>query len=351
VLIHGDTIASVGQPPPERGYEVVDADGLIVAPGFVDLQCNGAYDIDLTADPERVWELAARLPEHGVTSFLPTLVSSPPAIIKRALVALAQPPPGFRGAQPLGLHLEGPLLNPARAGAHPVHRLRPIDRTDTDSWRRDAGITMVTLAPELPGAIDLIEALVARGMVVAAGHTEAPTPEMLAGLEAGMTAVTHLFNAMAPLAHREPGPVGVALGHPGLTSTLIVDGVHVHPLVVAAVWAALGPHRMALITDRVATGSLAGRPISRASGTPRTAEGYLAGSLLTMDRAIRNLVAFTSCSEADAITSATTTPARLIGANERGRIAPGTRADLTILTPDLRVVTVIAGGSIVYDRR
>jgi N-acetylglucosamine-6-phosphate deacetylase len=213
----------------------------------------------------------------------------------------------------------------------------------------------VTLAPEWAGAPQLIEALSARGVVVAAGHTEATTAEMVAGIDAGITAVTHLFNAMAPLAHREPGPVGVALADKRVTATLIADGVHVHPLVVAGAAAALGPPRLALITDRVGASSLAGRPINTATAAgpaaPRTAEGRLAGSLLTMDEAVRNLVAFSGCSVADALVSASATPARLIGATDRGRITPGARADIAILTRDREVVTVVAGGAIVYDRR
>jgi N-acetylglucosamine-6-phosphate deacetylase len=346
--IGGGVITSVGDAVVERGDEVIDGRGLIVAPGFVDLQCNGAYDIDLTAEPERMWDLAARLPSQGVTSFLPTLVSCPSRTIERALAAWRNRPAGFRGAEPLGLHLEGPMLSPARAGAHRTSELMPAVVAGCDGWEPHRGVAMVTVAPELPGGLDVIGALSGRGVVVAAGHTDATTSEMLAGVDAGVTAVTHLFNAMAPLAHRQPGPVGVALADPRLTATLIVDGVHVDPLVVAAVWPALRPGRLALVTDSVGGGGLAGRPVTVDGGAARTDDGRLAGSTLTMGRAVANLVAFTGCPLDAAIACATATPARLLGLADRGRLVPGCRADVALLTPSLDVVTVIVGGSVVY---
>jgi N-acetylglucosamine-6-phosphate deacetylase len=197
---------------------------------------------------------------------------------------------------------------------------------------------MVTLAPELPGGLDVIRTLRQRGIVVSAGHTDATTSEMMAALDAGVTCVTHLFNAMAPLAHREPGPIGVALADERLVAGVIVDGVHAHPLTVAAAWRALGPNRLAVVTDAIS-----------APDRARTPSGRLAGSVAPMDEAVRNLNAFTGCSVADAIASATSTPARAIGATRKGAIAPGYDADIVLLTADLRVAGTVVAGDVVVD--
>jgi N-acetylglucosamine-6-phosphate deacetylase len=322
---------------------VVDATGLLVAPGFIDLQCNGADDIDLTTEPERVWELAARLPRHGVTSFLPTLVSCPSDVVDRALAAIARRPAGFRGAEPLGLHLEGPMLNPARRGAHRGDMLRAPD----DDWYCRPGVSMVTLAPELPGALDLIRALRDAGIVAAAGHTDATADELTAAINAGLTGVTHLFNAMRPFGHRDVGPVGVALTDDRVIAGVIADGVHVDPRAVTIAWRSLGADRLALVTDRVAK-TLAGDPVSHTGQAVREPDGRLAGSRLTMDQAVRNLMAFTGCTLAEAVAAATATPARLL-AVRRGRCSPGAPADLVLLTREAEVVAVVAGGSIVFE--
>ncbi|HSS12144.1 MAG TPA: N-acetylglucosamine-6-phosphate deacetylase [Acidimicrobiales bacterium] len=340
VTIRGGVIASV-QAATDEG-EVLDATGLLVAPGFVDLQCNGGYGIDLATEPERLWELAALLPRYGPTAFLPTIVSSPPAVVDRALSAIAQRPSGFQGAEPLGLHLEGPMLNPSRRGAHSEQHLRAPRPALIDGWSKATGVAMVTLAPELPGALDVAAALHKRGVVVSAGHTDATTTELIAGLDAGISMVTHLFNAMAPFAHREPGPIGVALADKRVTAGLIVDGLHVHPITVAAAWAALAPDRLAVVTDAVAALG------AGAVGPPgvRTPSGRLAGSVVSMDEAVRNLVSFAGCTPADAIACASTTPARLIGASSKGKVAPGYDADLVLLTPELHVAATIIGGAV-----
>jgi N-acetylglucosamine-6-phosphate deacetylase len=347
VAIHDGAITSVQAVPGEgREGEVLDATGLLIAPGFIDLQCNGGHGIDLATEPERLWELAALLPRHGVTAFLPTIVSGPPAIRDRALAAIRRRPPSFRGAEPLGVHLEGPMLNPARRGAHPEQYLRPPGLTLVEGWSKSAGVAMVTLAPELPGALEVIAALCSRGVVVSAGHTDATTADMVGGLHAGITLVTHLFNAMAPLAHREPGPIGVALADRRVAASVIVDGIHVHPVTVAAAWAALGPDRLAAVTDAVA--ALGGETVGPEGA--RTPSGRLAGGVAPMEEAVRNLVAFTGCTAPDAIGSASATPARLIGAGTKGKVAPGYDGDLVLLTPELRVAATIVGGVVVSRR-
>lgn len=335
---------------------VVDGSGLLAAPGFVDLQCNGALGIDLASAPERLWELAAHLPRWGVTAWLPTIVSTPPEVVERALSTLAQgPPAGWVGAVPLGLHLEGPFLAAPKRGAHPQSLLRPPDPETAAAWASAAGVALVTLAPELEGALDVVRGLVERGVVVSLGHSGATLDEARAAVDAGATWVTHLFNAMSPLHHREPGLPGVALTDERLHVGLIADGVHVHPAVVALAQRALG-HRLTLVTDSVAAlGVPPGEQVlGRATvivddDAVRLPDGTLAGSNLSLDQAVRNLVAFTGCEAAAALAAASSAPARLLGDSSRGALHPGARGDVVLLTPALEVVATVIGGSVAFD--
>jgi N-acetylglucosamine-6-phosphate deacetylase len=324
---------------PHDGLPVLDAAGLVVAPGLIDLQCNGAAGFDLTAEPERMWEMSALLPQWGVTSWLPTVVTSPDSVRQRALAAFQAGPPNDEViATPLGLHFEGPYLAPERRGAHAPAHLRAPDRAAVAGWSRSAGVALVTLAPELPGALDVLRDLVDRGVVVSMGHSSASAAEATAAVDAGARWVTHLFNAMAPLHHRDPGLVGVALTDERLTVGAIVDGLHVHPMVVAVAARALGS-RLALVTDAVnALGMPPGRwalgdveALADGEGV-RLEDGTLAGSLLSLDRAVANLVAFAGTSLDDALDAASGVPARLLGLeSERGVVAPGAVADLVLL--------------------
>ena len=341
---------------PTPGCEVLEADGLLAVPGFVDLQCNGGLGIDLASEPERLWELAAGLPRYGVTAWLPTIVTSPPATVDRALAALAAgPPEGWVGAVPIGLHLEGPFLSPAHRGAHDPRLLCPPDLAAIEGWSREAGVALVTLAPELLGALDLVEALVARGVVVSAGHTGATADELRTAADAGVTWVTHLWNAMAPLHHRAPGPIAVALTDERLRAGVIADGIHVDPAVVALSAASLG-ERLVLVTDAV---SALGLPpgahrlgtvdVEVGAGTGvRLADGTLAGSDLAMDQAVRNLMAFTGWSLGRAATAASASPARVLRDVSRGGLAPGQRGDAVLLDPGGRVVATVVAGSVVH---
>jgi N-acetylglucosamine-6-phosphate deacetylase len=256
---------------------------------------------------------------------------------------------------PIGLHLEGPMLNERRKGAHDGRWLRSPSPDVIEGWSRASGVAMVTLAPELPGALDVVRALRAQGVVVAAGHTDATEDEFVAGVEAGITAVTHLFNAMRPFGHRDPGPVGVTLARDDVVAGLIVDGVHVAPTAVAAAGKALGPDRLMLVTDAVAALGLRPGPVQLGSiaaiaglSGVRTAEGTLAGSTLSMDRAVRNLVAVTGCSLGEAVKCASTTPAALLGDSSRGRLEPGRRGDVVVLSPEGFVVATVVAGEVVW---
>jgi len=352
VLVVDGVVAAVGPrlEAPE-GVPTTDVSGLLVAPGFIDLQINGALGIDLADEPERLWEVGAALSRYGVTGFLPTIITSPAGTPERALAALADRPAGFAGAEPLGLHLEGPMLNPDRRGAHDPALLRPPSPELVEGWTRAGGVALVTLAPELPGGLAAVARLVEAGVVVSAGHTAATAGELDRAVAAGLSYVTHLFNGMVPFGHRDPGPVGLALADGRLTAGLIVDGIHVHPVAVAAAWRALGPSRLSLVTDAVAA---LGRPPGRFPLGSRTVtlgddgvrldDGTLAGSALALDEAVRNLMAFTGCSAAEAIATVTTVPARVLGLPSKGSVAPGCDADLTLLTTDLRVATTFVGG-------
>jgi N-acetylglucosamine-6-phosphate deacetylase len=338
--------------------DIVDVAGCRLAPGYVDLQCNGAVGIDLTADPSGLWDLAATLPRWGVTSWLPTIVTSPPATIERAIEVLAAgPPAGWRGARPVGLHLEGPFLAPEARGAHPASLLRPPSVAAVAGWSRAGGVAMVTLAPDLPGAAEVQAELLRHGVLVSIGHTRATAATATAAVDGGARAVTHLFNAMGPLHHREPGLAGVALTDDRLVVGLIADGVHVDPMAVTVAQRALG-ERLALVTDAVAPLGLplgshdwGGTRVSVDERSVRLVDGTLAGSVLSLDTAVRNLVAFTGCTAAEAVGAASSTPARLLGDRTVGSLAPGSRADVVLLTDDLHIVGTYIDGHAVHDAR
>jgi N-acetylglucosamine-6-phosphate deacetylase len=334
---------------------VIDATGCWVAAGFIDVQLNGGHGIDLTTEPDRADELGGYLPRYGVTSFVPTIITCDDDQRAAALRWWARRDGAAAGAVALGLHLEGPMLSPARRGAHPAGLLRDPTMALIDGWDRANGVLLATVAPELPGADECIAALAARGVVVSIGHTDCTAEQFAAGRVAGATYVTHLFNAMRPFSHRDPGPIGATLADDRVVAGLICDGIHVDPVAVRMAWRALGPDRLNLVTDAVAV--LGAEPGESRLGAVevtvdergvRTAGGVLAGSDLSLDRAVRNLVAFTGCSVPDALATVTATPARLLGLTDRGRLVPGARADVTVLDGDLAVVATIVGGEVAW---
>jgi len=343
---------------PVPSLPALDATGLTVAPGYLDLQVNGAAGIDITAEPERLWDVGAALPRFGVTGFLPTVVTSPARVRDRALAALAAgPPAGWVGARPLGLHFEGPMIAPGRVGAHAAAHLLVPSLALIAGWSRAAGVAMVTLAPELPGAAEVIGALAERGVVVAAGHTDATAACARAAVDAGVRAVTHLFNAMAPMHPREPGLAGAVLAGLPVVAGVIVDGHHVAHEMIRLAWRALGPRRRLLVSDATAgLGAPAGRyrlgdaEIASDGQAVRTPGGALGGSACGLDACVRNVVAYTGCAPADAVAAVTSVPASLLETAERGSLRPGAAADLVLLDPDLRVAMTVVGGVVAYRR-
>jgi N-acetylglucosamine-6-phosphate deacetylase len=362
IVVDGDRIVEVrtggtGELPGPR------LEAAIVSPGLIDLQCNGGFGFEVGGDAEALRGLAARLPSTGVTTFLPTVVSARAAGYRAAAAALAAVEPVETGGAPrahaAGLHFEGPLLSPVRAGAHDRAAIAAGDDTldeVLDELLASRALRLMTLAPERPGALARLRHLVEAGVVVSLGHTDATYDEMLDGTDAGATLATHLFNAMPAFHHRAPGAVGAALIDERLIVSLIADGVHAHPAALNLVLRAKGVERIVLVTDAVAAaGSPAGTyglgaaPIISDGQSARRADGTLAGSTLTMDRAVRGMVALGGARPEEALTMATAVPASLLGLADRGRLAAGRRADLALWTDDLQLVSTLIGGVVAFE--
>jgi N-acetylglucosamine-6-phosphate deacetylase len=338
VELSGDRIAAVratSGPVPAR----------TLVPGFVDLQVNGIDDVDVAHAREADWSrLDELLLAQGVTTWVPTLVSAPLESYAGALARISGaaartgPHPCIAGA-----HLEGPFLGEMH-GAHPAKLVRAIDL----EWLAGLpdGVAMVTLGPEQPGALDAITALHERGTLVALGHSAATFEEAVRAVDAGARLVTHCFNGMPSLHHRNPGLVGAALADPRLTVSVIADLVHVHPSVLGLAFRAKGAARVVLITDAVAwRAARVGEIALHFDGrVPRLADGTLAGSALTMDGAVRNVVRYAGVSLDEAVRAASTTPAARLGLDDRGRLESGARADVVALDEGLHVGAVWIGG-------
>jgi N-acetylglucosamine-6-phosphate deacetylase len=346
-LVPGDVEVADGE---IAGYGLSPAGaGGIAAPGFVDLQVNGFAGVDfLDADRGGYERASEALLETGVTSFLPTFITSPEERVLSALQEVPAAPAG--GARVLGVHLEGPFLSPVRLGAHPPSARRDPDLMLARRLIEGGPVVLMTVAPELPGALELIALLREHGIVVSCGHTDATAPEAHAAFDAGATLTTHLFNAMRPLGHRDPGVVGAALSRPDVVAQLIVDGVHLAPEVVQLVWRAAAG-RVGLVTDAIAaagigdgTYMLGEVEVDVRDGVARRAsDGVLAGSVLTMIEAVRNVHALGAPLE-QALTAASAVPARVLGSERVGRIERGVPADVVVLDDALEVVRVVVGG-------
>lgn len=334
-------------------------DGWIV-PGLIDLQVNGAGGVDLAAaeDPEEAVAAVARvLARRGVTGFCPTLVSSPEARILRCLPAFAARLHAG-GAASLGTHVEGPFISPAHGGVHDPACLRPPNMAEVERWLEVGRPAIVTLAPELPGVLELVERLSRAGVLVSIGHTGASAEQVAAAEAAGARMGTHLFNAMAPLHHRQPGVVGGLLTGRA-TIGLIVDGVHVDPLVVGLVVRAVGPERITLVSDAVAPAGalpgayvLGGQTIVSDGRTVRRADDTIGGSALLLDECLRNARAWLPwLTPAQVVMMATEVPAAALGLKDRGRVAPGCVADLAVLDRDWRVTATVVRGELVPSPR
>lgn len=339
----------------EERYPVYES--RYIVPGFIDLQVNGGFGVEVGEDAEAIRTLAAHLPETGVTAFLPTVVTSPPEFYPKAIAAFeaAKDAPG---ARPLGLHIEGPFLSPQRHGAHRRDLIESADPRLLDALLASDAVRLVTLAPERPDAPELIHRLTERGILVSLGHTDATYEQFRAGVDAGARMATHLYNAMSPFGHRAPGAIGAALTDDRVSVGLIADGVHAHPASVDLAVRSKGAGRIALVTDMMAaagmppgTYALGGQRVNVDGAAARLADRTLAGSIVTMDQAVRNMAMWMGDTMLGAIFQmAGGTPARLLGLHRRGAIGVGGDADLVLLDADLRVRMTIIGGEIVYER-
>jgi N-acetylglucosamine-6-phosphate deacetylase len=317
-------------------------------PGFVDLHIHGFAGVDFAATDAAAYRRAGEaLLAIGVTAFQPSFITAPE---EELVASLREVPTGTVGARVLGCHLEGPFISPARLGMHPAAARRDPDRALLERLVAAGPVTHVTLAPELAGALGLIDILVARGVVVACGHTDATAAEAHAAFDRGATHVTHLFNAMRPFAHRDPGIAGAALARDDVTVELILDGNHVADE-AAGVARRAAAGRIALVTDALAAAGVGdGRwhlgavEVEVRDGVARTAEGVLAGSVLTMPEAIRNLMGVGATFE-QAVDAATRVPARVARGAEIGALAPGAPADVVVLDDHLEILRVLVGGA------
>jgi N-acetylglucosamine-6-phosphate deacetylase len=319
-------------------------------PGFVDLQVNGFGGVDfLDADAAGYRRAGEALLETGVTAYLPTLITSPE---EQVLAAMREVPVDDLGRpRILGMHLEGPFLSPNRLGTHEASNRRDPDPALLARLLDAGPVRLMTLAPELAGADALIDTLLDRGVVVALGHTDAIAAQANAAFDRGARCVTHLFNAMRPFLHRDPGIVGAALARDDVFVSIIVDGIHLAPETAQTVWrAARG--RLVLVTDAIAAAprndgpsSLGELDLQVHEGAVRGPDGVLAGSVLTMIEAVRNLHALGVPIE-DAVTAASATPAQVLGDPELGRIDVGLPADVVVLTDRIEIERVLVGGEV-----
>ncbi len=354
-LIRDGRIAALGEVKSPGRVPELGAEGRFLAPGFLDLHVHGGAGGDfMDADPDAARAIARFHAQHGTTGLLSTIVPGPVERMRRAMAAVI----GVPGI--LGIHLEGPFLSPEKAGALDPQWFLPPSR---DAFGKlvagfESQIKVITFAPELPGALDLIAEIGAIGAVPAIGHTAATYEQVTVALNHGARHVIHLGNAMTGLHHRDPGCVGAALPS-GASIELIPDGVHVHPafvhLVVEFLRGRGALHRLCLVTDATAAAGmpdgnyrLGDREVCLQRGEVRLADGTLAGSALTLDQALRNAVQFANLSLEESMSLVTTNPARVLGLDgELGALTVGAKADLVLLNPNLTVSAAVRGGVLV----
>jgi N-acetylglucosamine-6-phosphate deacetylase len=358
VLVDGETIAwvGIGEPPERPDEEVVAEPGELIAPGFIDLQVNGFAGHDAAAGADAVAKISEALPASGVTAFLPTLISSPVEACS-AFIAAVGAAAESRGARVLGAHVEGPFINPSFRGAHLREHL-----TDPAPEKIDVFVgarpRMVTLAPELPGALAAIERLHGAGIVVSAGHTGADFELGRRAIAAGVRFGTHIYNQMPPVHHRNPGIALALLLDSRVMVGLIADGVHVHPGVCEQLVRIKGTSRIALTTDQTSaagapagTYSLSGRSVVSDGRVVRLDNGTLAGSAAKMDDLIRFMANLPGSNANRAVELATDVPARVLGERRLGRIREGACSDLVVLDAHLRVKLTMVRGLVQFRRR
>ncbi|HUH06767.1 MAG TPA: N-acetylglucosamine-6-phosphate deacetylase [Egibacteraceae bacterium] len=359
VLIRDGVIAEVGGGAPPPGVTAArDLGGSWVVPGFIDIHTHGGGGAWLSSpDSDEVRRAARFHLEHGTTRLLASIATAPEEQMLAAAATVADLiAEGDAAAAPLvGIHFEGPFLSPARCGAQDPSALQTPDVALLDRLLAAGRGTVrtITIAPELPGGMDLVRRAVAAGVIPAVGHTDGAYADAIEAIDAGARLATHLFNAMPPLHHRSPGPIAALLHRREVVCEVVCDGVHLDPAIVRLIFASVGSARVALITDAIAAAGVGdgdyqfGRlRVTVEDGHARLAGGgAIAGSTLTMDAAFRRAVTEVGLSVEDAVVAASSTPARLLGLERAGSIAPGNDADLVILDDGLRVSGVLCRGA------
>lgn len=369
LAVRGGRILELGREPatPLPGCAEEDLSGMVVGPGLVDTHIHGARGVDvMQGSRDSLLELSRILAQHGVTSFLPTSVTAPREDLHRVSRAVCEAVEaqarGVEGARILGLHMEGPYINPERAGAqNREHIRRPDPEEFLEIWGVCKGVRAATVAPEVEGALDLIRLLSSKGVVAQAGHSSASYEEALRGVYAGVSKATHLYNAMREIHHREPGIAVALLTSPGVFLELIADAIHVSSAMLRLTIGYAGAERIVLVSDAISAAglgdgsySLGGLRVRVERGVARLEEsGAIAGSTVLLDGAFRNIASL-GRGLGDVFTMSSTAPARSVGADavERiGLLRPGYSADLVILTSSLEVAGTLVGGRVVFKRR
>ena len=357
ILVEGEVITWVGRgrPPEKADEELTAGPGELIAPGFVDLQVNGFAGHDAAAGADSIAAISQALPATGVTAFLPTIISEP-VEVGAEFAATVGAAAESTGARVLGAHIEGPFLNPSFRGAHlRAHLAEPTAR-NVDAVLA-ARPRLITLAPELPGALAAIERLQRAGIVVAAGHTGADFEQGRKAIAAGVRFATHIYNAMPPVHHRRPGIALALLLDPRVTTGLIADGEHVHPSVCEQLLRVKGASRIALTTDQTSAAgappgsySLSGRAVHSDGRVVRLEDGTLAGSVAAMPDLVRLMARLPGMTPARAVSLASTAPARVLGERRLGRIGGGACADIVILDAELRPRLTMIRGAVIFRR-
>lgn len=350
------------RPPASRpSPSAFNATDCTILPGFIDLHVHGCDGHDvMDATPEALIAMSKFMVRHGVTGFYPTTMTAPPSPTLDAVKAVAAIAKDAQlpGARILGVHLEGPYISPKFPGAQPRDFVRAPDLTEFSALLAAGPVKIMTLAPEQPGASALMKMALAHGVTLVMGHTAASYDEAVEAVTRGVTQATHTYNAMTGLHHRSPGVVGAVLSQDSVFAQLIADNIHVHSAAMKVLARCKGPNHTLLITDAIrATGlppgqyELGGQPVTVQNGECRLADGTLAGSILTMDRALRNFLAAAGWSLVHGWPVTSRAQAQALGIDDEfGTIAPGYRADLVVLDHALAVVATIVGGRLVYVR-